>query len=68
MYFDPVVKFYCLLKAYHQMSAKAGEKMKEWMSSGHASDFEDALFTNSSYRKIFPNRAEIYAKMGRRAE
>jgi hypothetical protein len=59
MYFDPVVKFYCLLSAFHQMSAKAGQKMTEWMD-GNVSDFQEALLTDSQFRDIFPDRAEIY--------
>jgi hypothetical protein len=59
MYFDPVVKFYCLLSAYHKMSARAGKKMLESVR-GDASDFQEALLTDSQFRDIFPDRTEIY--------
>jgi hypothetical protein len=59
MYFDPVVRFYCMLSAFHQMSARAGEKASEWLN-GNASDFQEALLTDSRFRDIFPDRAEIY--------
>jgi hypothetical protein len=59
MYFDPIVKFYCLLSAYHQMNARAGEKMLEWIK-GNQSDFQEALLTGSRFRDIFPDRTEIY--------
>ncbi|WP_316193257.1 MULTISPECIES: hypothetical protein [unclassified Bradyrhizobium] len=59
MYFDPVVKFYCCLSAFHQMNARAGKRMVEWLDG--ALDFQTALFTDSEYADIYPDRKAIYA-------
>jgi hypothetical protein len=58
-YFDPVVKFYCLLSAYNQMGATAGARLKRSLQE-NTSDFQDALLMDSPFRDIFPDKAEIY--------
>jgi hypothetical protein len=58
-YFDPVIKFFCLLKAFKQMGKEAGSKVVESMKEP-GSDFQEALLLDSEFSEIYPTRAEIY--------
>jgi hypothetical protein len=59
LYFDPVNKFFCLLKAFNQMGKEAGSKVVESMKEP-GSDFQEALLLDSEFSEIYPTRAEIY--------
>jgi hypothetical protein len=58
-YFDPVNKFFCLLKAFNQMGKEAGSKVVESMKEP-GTDFQEAMLLDSEFSGIYPTRAEIY--------
>jgi hypothetical protein len=59
LHFDPVIKFFCLLQAYHEMGDSAGSKVRAAMEEP-GSDFQEALLSDSKFSEIYPTRAEIY--------
>lgn len=58
-YFDPVIKFHCLLNALRQMGEKAGLKVVECMNEP-GSDLQEALLSDSKFLEMFPTRTEVY--------